>query len=47
MIQRAFLVTGVLILIMFFAVPPAGAFGGTSLDIVVQDTTDAVIIFEY
>jgi hypothetical protein len=47
MIKRGFLVTGVLILIILLAVPPAGAFRATSLDIVVQDNTDAVITFEY
>lgn len=47
MIQREFLVAGVLVLILLLAVPPAGAFRATSLDIVVQENTDAVITFEY
>jgi hypothetical protein len=47
MIQREFLIAGVLVIILLLAVPPAGAFRATSLDIVVQENTDAVITFEY
>jgi len=46
MIHCRFL-TGVLILILLLVIPPAGAFQATSLDIVVQENTDAVITFGY
>jgi hypothetical protein len=47
MTKHLLLVPGVLLLLLLIAVSPAGAFRATSLDIVVQDNTDAVITFEY
>ncbi len=47
MTKRLLLIPGVLLLLLLIAVSPAGAFRATSLDIVVQDNTDAVITFAY
>ena len=47
MMKQTILILGVLTFVMLLAVSPAAAFRATSLDITVQDNTDAVITFEY
>ena len=45
--KRSFVLAGILVLVLWFAASPVQAFTAKTLDIAVQDNTDAVITFNY
>jgi len=45
--KRSFVLAGILLLVLWFAASPVQAFTAKTLDIAVQDNTDAVITFDY
>jgi hypothetical protein len=45
--KRSFVLAGILVLTLWFAATPVLAFTAKNLDIAVQDTTDAIITFDY